>query len=64
MIAVIINPIAGGASSAVATDTSTWGLVRDARAPLIGRAAEMVALGYQRADEIGRTVLDAAPLLQ
>ena len=27
-------------------------------------ATEMAALGYQRADETGRTVLDAAPLLQ
>ena len=27
-------------------------------------ATEMAALGYQRADETGRTVLDGAPLLQ
>jgi hypothetical protein len=27
-------------------------------------ATEMAALGYQRIDESGRTVLDAAPLLQ
>src|SRR6186713_3050590 len=35
----------------MATDKSTWGLVRDARAPLVGREAEIAAL-----DEALRTV--------